>query len=286
MLPPTQLMLSVLCFCLMALEDFLEDLLLKAGAKLKKHYGNVKTISYKAGAAINLVTNVDREIEAYIKKRIRREFPSDSILAEESELENEHAPQRWVIDPLDGTTNFAHGLPLFCISIGVELNGEIIAGGVIDPIHSELFLAFKGKGARLNGKEIHVSDAQTVLQSLLVTGFPYDIHEHPERSLPYFNAVIQRAQGLRRLGSAALDLCYVACGRFDGFFEVYLHPWDTAAGMLIVQEAGGLVTDFEGTPFSIYKRELAATNGPVHAEMLQIIQQVKSRVTTKTQSLL
>jgi len=241
-----------------------------------KHFGRVKTIGFKAGAVTNLVTNVDQDIESYLKKSIRKQFPEDSILAEESPLENENAPRRWVIDPLDGTTNFAHGLPMFCISVGVEEEGKIIAGAVYDPAHEEMFFAIKGKGATLNRRKIKVSNIARLEQALLVTGFPYDVHEHPERSLPYFNGLIQKAQGLRRLGSAALDLCYVAMGRFDGFFEVHLHPWDTAAGTLILKEAGGRITDFEGNPFSIYNRQLAASNGKFHSEMLDEIQEIKN----------
>ncbi len=260
----------------MKLETFLRQLLLQAGDRLRKQFGRVKSVHYKAGSVTNLVTNVDRDVEKFIKSQIRKRYPNDSILAEESELEKAHSPQRWIIDPLDGTTNFAHGLSLFCISIGVEMEGDLIAGGVYDPMHDELFFASKGKGATLNGKKIRVSRIEKLEQSLLVTGFPYDIHENPEKSLPYFNAVIQRAQGLRRLGSAALDICYLAMSRFDGFFEVFLNPWDTAAGCLILREAGGVITDFSGKPFSIYQRELAASNGLIHDEMIQVLKKVKN----------
>jgi len=259
----------------MKLETFLRELLLKAGARLRKHYGKIKSIQYKEGAATNLVTNVDRDVENFIKRQIRSNFPNDSILAEESPIENENAPRRWIIDPLDGTTNYAHGLSLFSVSIGVEQAGDLVAGGVYDPIHRELFFARRGKGATLNGRRIGVSKVKRLDQSLLVTGFPYDIHEHPEKSLPYFSAVIRRAQGLRRLGSAALDLCYVAMSRFDGFFEVYLNPWDTSAGSLILKEAGGMITNFDGDTYSIYQRELAASNGRIHKEMIEILKAVK-----------
>lgn len=258
------------------LESFLRSVLLQAGARLLRQFGRVKTVFYKAGAVTNLVTNVDRDIETFIKRQIRRTFPDDSILAEESPIEKELAPRRWIVDPLDGTTNFAHDLPIFSISIGVEAEGEVILGGVYSPAQKEFFFARKGKGARLNGRKISVSKVRLLEQSLLVTGFPYDIHTHPERSLPYFNALIQRAQGMRRLGSAALDLCYLAMGRFDGFFEVHLNPWDTAAGTLILKEAGGMITDFEGHSYSIYQRELAASNGKIHGQMLESIRQVKT----------
>ena len=259
-------------------ERFLRQLILGAGALLSKHYGRVKSVTYKAGASTNLVTNVDREIEEYVKRRIRRTFPKDGILAEESAEEQRSNGRKWVIDPLDGTTNFAHGLPLFCISIGLEEAGQILAGAVYNPILNELFFAAKGQGATLNGKKIRVSGARKLERSLLVTGFPYDVHTHPERSLPYFNWMIQRAQGVRRLGSAAIDLCYVAMGRFDGFFEVFLNPWDTAAGMVILKEAGGKITNFEGKPFSIYERQLAASNGKIQRELLHEILEVKHQL--------
>lgn len=261
-----------------SIDAFLRKLILSAGSRLKSHSGRVKTISYKKGAVTNLVTNVDREIEAFIKQSIRREFPSDSILAEESRAEAGTNGRKWIIDPLDGTTNFAHNLPLFCISIGVEEEGEVIAGAVYNPIAGELFVGRKGRGATLNGKRIHVSGQRKLSRSLLVTGFPYDVHDHPERSLPYFDELIQHAQGMRRLGSAALDLCFVAMGRFDGFFEVHLNPWDTAAGVLILKESGGTITNFEGSAFSIYERQLAASNGKIQDEMLQVIQQVKQNI--------
>ena len=257
----------------------MRDLLLQAGNRLRKQYGRVKSIRYKSGAVTNLVTNVDQDVERFIKSQIKKHYSRDSILAEESEIENAYSSQRWIIDPLDGTTNFAHGLSFFCVSIGVERDGEIIAGGVCDPIHEELFFALKGKGATLNEKKIHVSKAKKLERALIVTGFPYDIHEHPEKSLPYFNAMIQRAQGVRRLGSAALDLCYLAMSRFDGFFEVFLNPWDTAAGSLILQEAGGVITDFSGDPFSIYRRELVASNGLIHDEMVEVLKKTRRKIT-------
>jgi len=265
----------------MRIEPFLKELLIDAGARLKKHYGRVKTIHYKSGVVTNLVTNVDREIEDFIKARIKKQFPHDSILAEESPLENAEAARRWVIDPLDGTTNFAHALPLFSISIGVEVDKEIVAGGVFNPVTDELFLASRGKGARLNGKKIHVSKIDKLNRALLVTGFPYDIHEHPERSLPYFNGMIQAAQGVRRLGSAAIDFCYLASGKFDGFFEVQLNPWDCAAGMLILLEAGGQISDFHGNLYSIYVPEMAASNGRIHQEMIQVLQQIRKNLRKK-----
>jgi myo-inositol-1(or 4)-monophosphatase len=263
-------------FFMPEMEIFLKQLLVQAGKKLHRHFGRVKTVSFKDGSSINLVTNVDQEVEKFVKDQIRKRFPEDSILAEESEMERADADRKWIIDPLDGTTNFAHGLPLFSISIAVEVAGKVVAGGVNCPVYGELFFASKGKGATLNGKKIKVSRVRKLKQSLLVTGFPYDVDKYPERSLPYFNALIQRAQGVRRLGSAAMDLCYLAMGRFEGFFEVFLNPWDTAAGALILLEAGGIITDFDGRPHSIYQRELAASNGLIQKEMLQVIHRVKS----------
>ncbi|HSP06834.1 MAG TPA: inositol monophosphatase family protein [Acidobacteriota bacterium] len=258
-----------------SVDTFLRKLILSSGSRLKRQFGRVKKISYKKGAVTNLVTNVDREIEDYVKERIREAFPHDGILAEESPVEEIGSGRKWIIDPLDGTTNFAHNLPLFCISIGVEEDGEVVAGAVYNPVLEELFLARRGRGATVNGKRIQVSGAKTLSRSLLVTGFPYDVHQSPERSLPYFNELIRHAQGVRRLGSAALDLCFVAMGRFDGFFEVHLNPWDTAAGVLILKEAGGVITNFEGVSFSIYERQLAASNGRIQREMLAVLQGVK-----------
>jgi myo-inositol-1(or 4)-monophosphatase len=253
------------------IDAFLKDLLLTAGERMKKHYGKVKTITFKAGASTNLVTNVDEDIENFVKRKISRAFPEDSILAEESDIVNADANRRWIIDPLDGTTNFAHGLPYFCISIGVESAGKVVAGGVYNPILDEFFFASLGKGATFNGKKISVSKVDKLENALLVTGFPYDIHWHPERSLPYFNALIQKSQGLRRLGSAAIDICYVAMGRCDGFFEVQLNAWDTAAAVLILTEAGGEVHDFSGEQFSIYRPSIVCSNGKIQKEMLQVI---------------
>jgi myo-inositol-1(or 4)-monophosphatase len=256
--------------------QYLKSLILEAGSRLKRQFGKVKTIQIKEGAATNLVTNVDRDIEDFIKDRIRKNFPEDSILAEESAADQHSSRRKWIIDPLDGTTNFAHGLPIFCISIAIEEEGVVTAGTVYNPVANELFFTRRGKGASFNGKKIRVSKVKRLNQALLVTGFPYTVHSNPEDSLPFFNTLIVHAQGIRRLGSAALDLCYVAMGRFEGFFEVYLNPWDTAAGMLMLLEAGGVITDFEGRPYSIYQRQLAASNGLIQDEMLSVIKQTKS----------
>ena len=245
------------------------DISLKAGEEILNLFPRIHKISYKG--VINLVTEADLKSEAIIKKAIRKRYPNHTILAEESGLE-ERGDIRWVIDPLDGTTNFAHGLPWFCTSLALEVEGEIVLGIVYNPVLKECFSAIKEKGAFLNQKPIRVSQTKELGKALLATGFPYDIQQNPEPVMTRFRNMIMHARGVRRAGSAALDLCYVACGRFDGFWEERLHPWDTAAGMLIVQEAGGRVSDFSNNFYSIYGKEILATNGFLHRDMLKILQ--------------
>ncbi|HEC68055.1 MAG TPA: inositol monophosphatase [Candidatus Desulfofervidus auxilii] len=245
------------------------DISLKAGEEILNLLPRIHEIRYKG--AINLVTEADLKSEAIIKKAIRKRYPNHTILAEESGLE-ERGDIRWVIDPLDGTTNFAHGLPWFCTSLALEVEGEIVLGIVYNPVLKECFSAIKEKGAFLNQKPIRVSQTKELGKALLATGFPYDIQQNPEPVMTRFRNMIMHARGVRRAGSAALDLCYVACGRFDGFWEERLHPWDTAAGMLIVQEAGGRVSDFSNNFYSIYGKEILATNGFLHRDMLKILQ--------------
>lgn len=225
---------------------------------------------------MNLVTEADRAAEAVIVRTIRKRFPDHRFLAEEG---GEHAtPQsvgsdfKWIVDPLDGTTNFAHSFPMFCISIGLEFRGEVVLGLVFDPLRGEIFMAEKGKGATLNGRRIHVSKTEKLNAGLLVTGFAYDVRGDLMNNLDHFSNFCLRAQGVRRTGSAALDLCYVACGRFDGFWEMKLSPWDTAAGFLIATEAGATVTDFANRPYRIYLKEILATNGRIHREMIEVLQ--------------
>jgi myo-inositol-1(or 4)-monophosphatase len=221
---------------------------------------------------VDLVTDADRRSEQAVIDVIRDHFPEHEILAEERGLKNTHSSSyRWIIDPLDGTTNFAHGFPAYCVSIGLEYQKRVMLGVVLDPTRNDLFTAERGAGAFLNGIRLHVSRTPKLNDALLVTGFAYDIRETPHNNLDNFSRFALRAQGLRRTGSAALDLCYVAAGRFDGFWELKLHPWDTAAGTLIVTEAGGRVTDFSGTPFSIYGTEIVASNGLIHDEMLTVL---------------
>ncbi len=246
----------------------LEKALLEAGVILKRAINQPKQIQYKS--EVNLLTKTDKESEACILGIIKRNFPDHSILSEESEPQGK-SPCKWIIDPIDGTSNFAHGLPIACISIAYEENGVLKVGGVWNPFREEFFWAERGKGASLNGKKIRVSRSKRLSESLLVTGFPYDRTTRADYYLRFLKDFMTRTHGLRRLGSAALDLCFVACGRFDGYWEFKLNPWDQAAGMLIVKEAGGRLSDFHGKPMSIYGTQTLATNGKIHAEMLSIL---------------
>lgn len=244
----------------------------KAGAILIECSHSGFRIEHKQ--LLNLVTNADHQAEQRIIDVIHAAFPSHPVLAEERGL-TEHAPSRykWVIDPLDGTTNFAHGFPAYCVSIGVECDGRGIIGVVYDPTRDDLFTAQIGHGAYRNGVPISVSSTHHLDRALLVTGFSYDIRESPNNNLDHFVRFALKVQGLRRTGTAALDLCYVAAGRFDGFWEVTLNPWDMAAGAVILCEAGGKLTDFRGAAHSIYRRELVASNGLIHQAMLDLLQE-------------
>ena len=242
----------------------------EAGTLLLKYAGDGFHIEYKN--PINLVTDADRAAEQCIIDRIKAHFPTHRFLAEErGHIEKGQSPYLWIIDPLDGTTNFAHGYPAYCVSIGLEYEGRCVLGAVFDPSRNELFTAIEHRGAQLNGRPIHVSNTMTLDGSLLVTGFAYDIRETSRNNLDHFSNFALKAQGLRRTGSAALDLCYVAAGRFDGFWEVRLHPWDMAAGSVIAREAGGQLTDFSGKDLSIYGQELVASNGRIHDAMLAVL---------------
>lgn len=242
----------------------------EAGAIVRQGYGRIHAPEFKG--RIDLVTEYDKRSEALLLRQIRTYFPGHGILGEES---GAHAAVessvRWILDPLDGTTNFAHNYPFFCVSIGVEVEGTLVAGAVYDPVRDEMFDAARGHGARLNGDPIHVSATAHIEDALLVTGFPYDVREFPERHLPLFHSFLVRAQGIRRDGSAALNLCYLAMGRFDGFWEGNLSPWDLAAGVLIVQEAGGTVTDYTGAPLDLEGRQVLAANAALHAEMHTVL---------------
>lgn len=220
---------------------------------------------------IDPVTEADTGAEKRIIKAIRKYFPVDDILTEETSDQRRRSDRRWIIDPLDGTTNFSHGFPFWCVSIAFEERGRIEAGVVYSPVLGEFFIARRGGGAFLNGRRIHVSRQDKLERCLLATGFPYDVHTSRRDNLDYFRRFIKRAQAVRRPGSAAMDLAYVACGRFDGFWEMKLKPWDMAAASLMVEEAGGRVTDFAGGKFSIYKPECLASNGRLHSRMLKVI---------------
>ena len=239
-----------------------------AGAILREGFGNHKTVRYKS--AIDLVTEYDEQSETLLTDAIKERFPRDGILAEESGVV-EPGEVRWVIDPLDGTTNFAHGLPIFCVSIAFYQGDDPVFGVIYDPIREELFQAMQGEGALLNGARMHVSQTKSLEKSLLVTGFAYKLQDAPDNNIKHFGDLVLRAQGMRRLGSAALDLCYVACGRFDGFWEQHLKPWDTAAGYCIAKEAGASITDFSGGAFNIDKNEILATNSQIHRQMLSLL---------------
>ncbi len=243
----------------------------EAGAILLANLGRRIEISHKG--PIDLVTEVDLASERLIKEIISTHYPRHEILGEEDGLGGGGSDSgvRWIVDPLDGTTNYAHGYPCFCVSIAVERDGEVIIGVVYDPTRDELFVAERGAGATLNNRPIAVSPTRPLKQSLLVTGFPYSISKERFTNLGHFEDFCLHGQAVRRDGSAALDLCYVACGRFDGFWELALKPWDTAAGALLVAEAGGRVTNFGGERFDIYRPACVASNAHIHDEMLDVI---------------
>jgi myo-inositol-1(or 4)-monophosphatase len=246
----------------------------KAGRVLQRRLGRTRRIDYKG--ALNLVTEMDYRSERIIVSEIRKRFPEHGFLAEEKARQQSGSPYRWIIDPLDGTTNYAHGFPVYTISIGLEYGGEIILGVVYDPSREEIFVAQKGKGARLNGRRMAVSGTSRLSKSLLTTGFPYDLRESPVNNFDHFRNFAYRTHAVRRCGSAALDLCYVAAGRVDGFWEMKLGAWDLAAGSLMVQEAGGRVTDFQGQPLGLDGRQVLASNRRIHGVMMKILRMGKT----------
>jgi myo-inositol-1(or 4)-monophosphatase len=246
---------------------------MRAGDVQMAHFGGTLEIDKKS--AIDLVTNIDVEIERAFRATIAERFPDHVVLGEEFEQEGERdeVPHLcWVFDPIDGTTNYAHGLPIFCSSLSLEIDGEPVVGAVYDPSRRELFTAERGHGAWLNGKPMKVSSAGSLIDSLLVTGFPYTVQQDPEELVGLFTEFLRTSRAVRRLGSAALDLCYVAAGRFDAFWEMKLNPWDMSAGALLVQEAGGQVTDGVGRPFRSRAGSVIASNGHLHDAMLSTIQ--------------
>jgi len=247
--------------------------------RLARAAGGVQRDRYETGvrigtksALIDLVTEVDHACEALIVESLRAHRPGDAVLAEEGGGQDRPgADWRWIIDPLDGTTNYAHGYPRFCVSIGVEHRGERQVGVVFDPLLDELYTAVRGEGAFLNGRRLHVSEEEDLGRALVATGFAYDVRHNPDDNLDHFGAFVKHARAVRRDGSAALDLCYLAAGRFDGFWELQLHPWDVAAGFLIVEEAGGRVSDRAGGPPPRSGRDTVASNGRIHDAMLALL---------------
>ncbi|MGE5190654.1 MAG: inositol monophosphatase family protein [Gemmatimonadota bacterium] len=248
---------------------FAEETARGAGDILRRNWGREQSIRFKG--EINLVTEVDRESEAFIIARIRERFPDHGILSEESAELTAPSGYRWVVDPLDGTTNYAHNYPCFCVSIGLENGGELVAAAVFDPLLGESFTATAGGGAFLNGVPIRVSSVGDLRRSLLATGFAYDVNTSADNNFKYFREFVFAGQAIRRDGSAALDLCYLACGRFDGFWELKLRPWDTAAGLLIVREAGGTATRLDGAAYDIGAPDILASNGRIHDQMIEVI---------------
>jgi len=245
----------------------------EAGEIIRNGFGKSFGIEYKTNAS-NLVTDIDKASEKHIKDFIQKKYPGHSILAEESGELKKDSEYLWVIDPIDGTTNFAHGLPIFSVSIGLQKNNHTIAGVVYDVMQDITYTAEKGSGSFSNSDKISVSANNELSHCVLATGFPYNIAENPENAIEKFTALTKASRGMRRLGSAAIDLCFVAKGVFDGFWEIYLHPWDICAGKLIVEEAGGLVTDFKGKAIDIYSHNILATNGLIHKKMIGIIDKV------------
>ena len=250
------------------------EVVLCAGDIQLAHFGQTVKISKKG--PIDLVTEVDVKVETMFRQLMAERFPSHAVQAEELSSEdravNARSPYCWVFDPLDGTVNYAHGLPIFCASLALEIDGTPHGAAVYDPVRQELYTAQRGAGACLNGVPIRVSSAESLVDAMLCTGFPYDVHNTADEVIGLFGAFVGRARAVRRLGSAALDLCYVAAGRLDGFWEQRLHPWDVAAGALLITEAGGWITNMRGRLFQSREGEVLASNGRIHDAMMEPIQ--------------
>ncbi len=244
-----------------------------AGQLLLKSFHSRRKVSYKG--KIDLVTEMDIKSEKLIVRQLSALLPEATFLTEEESVAQHDSELKWIIDPLDGTTNYAHTFPVWCVSIALEYRDKIVLGVVFDPTRDEMFTAARGVHSRLNGKNIHVTERKELSHCLLATGFPYDIRTSSINNLRNFANFVKSARAVRRAGSAALDLCYVAAGRFDGFWELKLHAWDTAAGILIVEQAGGKVSDFKGGEFSIYNDRLIASNGHIHQQMQAVLRKKK-----------
>ncbi len=242
----------------------------EAGFVIKDAFGKIIQIEFKSGEN-NLVTEIDKKSELIIIDFIQKKYPTHSILTEERGELIKNSEYLWVIDPLDGTTNFAHGLPIFSVSIGLQKNNKTIAGAVYDVMRDVMYTAESGSGAFANDKQIQVSKTKKIPQSMLVTGFPYNVKDNPEYAFERFEILTRNARAVRRLGSAAIDFCYVAAGVFDGFWEVHLHPWDICAGKLLVEEAGGDVSDFDGKEIDIYSKKILATNKFIKKQMVFLL---------------
>jgi len=256
------------------------EAVLHAGAMQIAALGRQIRIDKKG--VIDLVTEVDLAVETWFRAFIQERFPDHRILAEELQDRTQQgsasSPYCWILDPIDGTTNYAHGLPIFCASLALEVAGRLEVAAVYDPTRQELYTAERGGGAFLNGAPIRVSQTSALIDSLLCTGFHYQVHQSADDVVGLFAQFIGKARAVRRLGSAALDLCYVAAGRFDGFWEERLKPWDVAGGVLLIEEAGGVISGYDGTPYTDPRRgDLVATNGTIHAQMLDIIQRYQRR---------
>jgi myo-inositol-1(or 4)-monophosphatase len=247
----------------------------EAGAFLKERFHTDHRIDFKG--EINLVTEADRSSEEIITSRIKHLFPDHDIMAEEGTNITMGSEYRWIIDPLDGTTNYAHGFPVFCVSIALQRMSQVILGVIYNPMLDELFAAERGEGAFLQGKTIHVSHTRHLAEGFVATGFPYDVRENCRDALAYFDEMIPKAQAIRRQGTAALDLAYLAAGRFDGFWELRLKPWDTAAGWILIEEAGGVVTDLSGKPYFLESPSIVASNGVMHKELIEVLDQASSK---------
>ncbi len=242
-----------------------------AGEIIREGFGKNFSIEYKTNLS-NLVTEIDKKSEGTIIDFVKKEFPTHSVLAEETGSHESSSEYLWVVDPLDGTSNFAHGFPIFSVSIGVQKNNETVCGVVYDVMNDAVYSSEKGSGSFRNGQKLQISTNDDIRKSMIVTGFPYNVAENPDHVFERFIAFLKTARAVRRLGSAAIDFCYVASGVFDGFWEVHLNPWDLCAGKLIVEEAGGIVTNFAGESTDIYSKQILATNGKVHKKMVEILQ--------------